>query len=139
MKKILSIPLMLLILFSGIDITVATHYCGGNLSGTKISLNGELASCGMENNPVIRSSQYKISNHCCENIVASLSICSNYIPTASCCIPDLGPDISHVLFVQDEPPIRNDISFYAISCNKRPPGIFNPADVELQVICLFQI
>ena len=138
MKKIISIPLILLILFSGINVIVATHFCGGNFSGTKISLNGELASCGMEDQSET-SSQQKISNHCCENIVTSYSISSKYIPSFCTCITDHVQNISQMFLLFNEPLIKQEVSFYAISGNSRPPGVFCPADVRQQVICIFQI
>jgi len=29
-------------------ISIATHFCGDRISATKLSVSGELASCGME-------------------------------------------------------------------------------------------
>lgn len=49
MKKLLSISFAFLIAFSVMHITIATHHCGsGNTTTEKVSINGELASCGME-------------------------------------------------------------------------------------------
>ena len=61
MKRIVSIPLLFIILFSGINVKFASHYCGGNFSGTKVSLTGELATCGMEQEQMTESSDVLIS------------------------------------------------------------------------------
>ena len=48
MKKTVTILSAFLILLSGVHFTIATHYCNERLAGTKISLSGKTASCGME-------------------------------------------------------------------------------------------
>ena len=49
MKKFISISLTFLLLAALFHFSIATHYCGGTIAATKISLSGKLASCGMEN------------------------------------------------------------------------------------------
>ena len=41
MKNVISIPLALLILFTGINVQIASHYCGGNFAAAKVSLTGK--------------------------------------------------------------------------------------------------
>ena len=48
MKKIVSAFLALLLLISGMHLSVASHYCGGMLAQVKWSFDKELATCGME-------------------------------------------------------------------------------------------
>jgi len=48
MRKLSSISLAILILLAGMHITIATHFCGGEIAATKVSLAGIAASCGME-------------------------------------------------------------------------------------------
>lgn len=139
MKRIISIPLILLILFTGININVASHYCCGHHSATKVSFSGKLASCGMEDQTGIKSDQDLISNHCCEDIISSWSISTNYVSSSCPCPPDSGQEISHSYIIQSSLIISQDIPVSAISGNKKPPGTFSPVDVEQQVICIFQI
>jgi hypothetical protein len=49
MKKYLPYYLYL-ILLAGMHVTIATHFCGGELAATKISLAGTEASCVMAHN-----------------------------------------------------------------------------------------
>ncbi len=81
MKFILSIPLSLLLLFSGINIRYAAHYCGGNVVATRISLSGELATCGMEPKEDNNSSLVTLKKHCCEDITSEYTINNNYVPS----------------------------------------------------------
>jgi len=48
MKKVLTILIAAFLLASGMQVSIDHHYCGGSLAGTRISLTGKLASCGME-------------------------------------------------------------------------------------------
>jgi hypothetical protein len=48
MKKLLSRSVALIILLTGMNLTISSHFCGGVLAATKVSFTGKLASCGME-------------------------------------------------------------------------------------------
>ena len=138
MKTILSIPLIILILFSGITFNFATHYCGGNVAATMVSLTGEPATCGMEKGPADNSLTVKFKNHCCDNVTSAYSICNDYFPS--------------VFNVED--PIQNLISIIVIpfdylsstkflnnspNTNIRPPGCYTPNSVTLPDLCIFRI
>jgi hypothetical protein len=70
MKKVLSISLVLLMLTAMLHLSVATHYCGGKIAASKISLSGELASCGMEGEgKEIPLPETNLFAHCCDDIV----------------------------------------------------------------------
>jgi len=139
MKTILSIPLALLILFTGINVKIASHYCGGNFSAAKVSLNGELASCGMEQQSGTKPSEDLFSRHCCDDVLSSASISTNYVPSSFFYIPVAGQEISNTYITHDQPVINQPVPVSSISDSKKPPGGFSPSDVEQQVICLFQI
>lgn len=139
MKRLFSIPLILLILFSGINVNIAAHYCGGNFSASKVSLNGTLASCGMEHQAGSKSFQDLISNHCCEDFISSLAISVNYIPSICHSIPDIAPELNHLFILTDELLNSQCITVSSICGNNKPPGNFSPVSVEQQVICIFQI
>jgi hypothetical protein len=139
MKHIIAIPLALLILFTGINVKIASHYCGGNFSAVKVSLTGKMASCGMENQSVAKPSEDLFSRHCCDDVISSVSISTNYVPSSFCYIPVAGQEINNTFITQDQLVIIQPVTISAISGSKRPPGGFSPSDVEQQVICIFQI
>ncbi|MFN8240999.1 MAG: hypothetical protein U0X39_09630 [Bacteroidales bacterium] len=67
-KKVYSIFFLLLIFTAGVKFTVSMHYCGGHLVSSKLSILGNIATCGMENTcQVPVSSTTNLANHCCEN------------------------------------------------------------------------
>jgi len=139
MKRIAAIALLFLILFTGINVKIASHFCGGNFSGIKVSLTGELASCGMESQSGTKPSEDLLSRHCCDDLLFSVSINTNYVPSSCHYITVAGQDINQTFIIQDQTFIAQSILYSAVSGSKRPPGGFNPSDVEQQVICIFQI
>jgi hypothetical protein len=139
MKTIISIPLALLILFTGINVNIASHYCGGNLSAVKVSLNGELASCGMEQQSGEKPAEDLFSRHCCDDVISSFSISTNYVPAPFCFIMFAGLEINHTFITQDQLFISLPVHANVFSGSRRPPGGFSSSDVEQQVICIFQI
>jgi hypothetical protein len=139
MKRIVAIPLLLLILFTGINVNIASHFCGGNFSANKVSLTGELASCGMESQSGTKPSEDLLSRHCCDDVLFSISINTNYVPSSCHYISVAGQDINQIFITQDQPFIGQHILYSAVSGSKRPPGGFSTSDVEQQVICIFRI
>jgi len=138
MKTILSIPLIILILFTGVSVKFAAHYCGGSVSDTKISLSGELASCGMASDVETHTLQQTIRHHCCDNTLTTYSICSTFfaspydaefnsqVPTDNILKP-----IDYIL--------DNKLIINFTNDQSKPPGSFNPNSVDRPVLCIFRI
>ncbi len=139
MKIAASITLSLLILFSGIRVNVASHYCMGSLAATKVSLTGELASCGMEKGSPAPSAQDLFTRHCCSDKLSSLSISTNYVPSECSVFHATGQDIVPSFLIHNEPVNSQDNLFSLSSGIKRPPGVYSPVDVKQQKICIFRI
>ena len=138
MKKFLSISFALLILFSGMHVTVASHYCSGKLAFSKFSVTGELASCGMEGTVEKCSASVKLSGtHCCKDKVAAFVVDSSYSPSFS----DFKAFAQSVLQVFILPVfLTNHVesSLNLICTNVSPPGHFLVSDVSLPYICVFR-
>jgi hypothetical protein len=139
MKTILSISLTLLILLTGINVKVASHYCGGQISSVKVSLTGEVASCGMENKQESLPPEGLFSRHCCDDIISSVYISVNYVPASCCYVPVTTQETINPIILSDRLFISQPVLFSTLSGSRKPPGGYNPSDVEQQVICLFQI
>jgi hypothetical protein len=68
MKKFFTIPVVILLLLAGMHVTVASHFCGGKLAATKVSVTGNLASCGMTHNVNSKAtSEITLSSNCCQD------------------------------------------------------------------------
>lgn len=82
MKKGVSISLILLMTAAMLHISVATHYCGGKIAASTVSLTGKLANCGMENSEnELPFPGIIFSEHCCDDILTLFETSDNYIPS----------------------------------------------------------
>jgi hypothetical protein len=138
MRKTLSIPLIVLILFSGISIKVATHYCMGSVFGTKISLTGQLATCGMEHDQDNNSSQQSITNECCADVMSAYTLSTNYLGTPfQINNPHLnGTDF---IFAPVNTHTIEAITVVPSYTNLHPPGMNDLYHPAIQTLCVFRI
>jgi hypothetical protein len=137
-KNVLSISLIALIIFSGIRISFATHYCGGSVAATKVSLNGELASCGMEHHSDNILLQAIFTTRCCEDVKSDYSICNNYVPSSYFMI-NHGQHAVPVLYASYNNLISKEIIVNSVNHYVRPPGTSFPNMVSLPALCVFLI
>ena len=139
MKKGISISLVVLIISAMLHFSVATHYCGGHIADSKISVTGKPASCGMEGsqNEAPPHGQY-LSKHCCEDIVVSISTDNNYVPSFYSI-----SDTFQFGFQTSGLPSESSNSLPGIFKlqypDKSPPGALMSTDVDLSGICVFRI
>ncbi len=138
MKKYFSISFAFLILISGMHLTVAIHYCGGRIADSKLSVSGELASCGMEecenHFPLSGSS---LQTNCCKNKVSSFVVDNNFEPSVS----NFKVLLKHYLttfYIPVEFKITSLIAAKLISTSISPPGNFMVSAVSLPFICVFR-
>jgi hypothetical protein len=138
MKKGISISMIILTLTAMIQLSVATHYCGGEIAGSKISFSGKVASCGMEDQEnSLPCTETYLTTFCCQDVVHSYSITSNYFPSLSV-LPET--------YLQSSPHFdvarRTDLHFSfssRINSNKSPPGDIDCHSVDLSEICILRI
>jgi hypothetical protein len=139
MKKIISISLTFLLLTALFHFSIATHYCGGTIAATKISLSGKLASCGMtndeDNTPL--SGTYFVS-HCCENHLTFCSVTSNYQPTFSY-VPEVYRDHIKILSIPEGSTLQSAVLASPICTNVSPPGELVSTNVDLSDICVYRL
>jgi hypothetical protein len=138
MRKLISIPLAVLILFSGLTVNIATHYCGGNAVATKVSLSGELATCGMEQGAPEKSSQESIASHCCDNDVSSFSFNNKYLPSNYLLsTPDF--QIIDIPFLTlENSTLKNNFRLISEEIG-RPPGYYCNTQERQEILCIFRI
>ena len=140
MRKILSILFASLILISGLHISIAKHYCSGESSAfEKISVTGELATCGMEdsNNQAVLPGEY-VKALCCDNEVSTLVVDSNYSPSFSIfkVFPQPVLQVYHNTGIFN---LQQVIVLSLYNTNVLPPGNYLASAVSLPDICVFRI
>jgi hypothetical protein len=137
-KKGLSITTIVLMLTAILHVSVATHYCGGMIASSKISLSGKLATCGMENKDIQTPvSGLIITSHCCENVVKRFGVTANYFPSFTS-IPE---SFQQHLQTFEAPGLlfRNTFASLKNPTSESPPVIQNSSHVDLSDICIFRI
>lgn len=139
MKKVISISLTLLMLIALFHFSVATHYCMGKIAASKISLSGELATCGMENDEnELPQTGTHLGLDCCDNVLVFCGINSNYFPSFSF-VPESYNNNFQVFSLPAGLTICSITSFTAINTSVNPPGVSASNSVDLSAICVFRI
>ena len=138
MKKLFSILFAALILLSGMHLSLATHYCGGEVSAVKVSFTHQKASCGMcAEEPT--STDKSVSNEsCCKDEMSFYAVDNNYSPSTL----QINHTANQLLQVFDIPKTIG-IQFLhtnsATNANVQPPGNYIASAVSLPDICVFRI
>ncbi|HKK40915.1 MAG TPA: hypothetical protein VJ963_00805 [Bacteroidales bacterium] len=140
MKKILSISFALLILLSGMNISISNHFCHHKLSASEISFSGKTASCGMEtdlagDNPANGS---LFDSGCCSTNLSKLIVDNNYSPS-SFDFKYFGHLLLQVLAIPESLTNYSYSALNAFHTTDLPPGILNATNVSLPDICVFRI
>src|SRR5689334_954468 len=83
MRKTASILMAVIVLLTGIHLSITSHSCQGKLVAVKVSITGVSSSCCMEGNALQSPSGKIIKKHCCDNGLTTLTVDSNYAPSIS--------------------------------------------------------
>jgi hypothetical protein len=138
MKKLLSIFFAFLILLTGVHLTFATHYCGGSFAASKISVSGELASCGMEDiEKTCSNPGNHLKSHCCDNEVSVYAIDNTYTPSFSVAT-DVVQNILQVFTLPVSITIHSFLPEKPLLTSVSPPGKLFTSIVNLADICVFR-
>ena len=139
MKKISSISLVLLIMAAMLHFSVATHYCGGKIAASKISLTGKLANCGMEGSEKeLPFPGLNFSKHCCDDVITVCGTDSNYMPSISF-IPESYKCNFSISALPAELAVKSLNDQIHSLTNVNPPGVLMSTSVDLPDICVFRI
>jgi hypothetical protein len=139
MKKFFTLPLVLLILLSGMRFTIATHYCSGHIAATRVSLSGKEASCGMiSDHRSDNSGEKQISKHCCDNEFSVYKIDSDYSPSAFH-FKEISQNILQEFQIPEGLSFHSPIALLTHATNVSPPDCYLANAVSMANICVFRI
>jgi hypothetical protein len=139
MKRGTSIGLILLMLGAMFHITVATHFCGGEVAASLISFSGKRASCGMEDSEKkLPLSGFSFATHCCDDVVTFCGTYSNYTSSFSF-IPDTYQYNFQFFSIPAGYPVYIPAVLKSQYTDASPPGALISTDVDLSRICVFRI
>jgi len=126
-------------LLSGMQLTISRHYCGGELADSKVSIVGNIASCGMESETdECTQPGSHLESGCCDNKVSFYEIDHNYSPSFT-------PFKDFSLTVIQVFPIPENFTFHSLTSllqtnnGEIPPGNYLASAVSLPKICVFLI
>jgi hypothetical protein len=139
MKKILSISFALLMLLSGMQLTISQHYCGGGLADSRVSVLGHLASCGMEG-PVDQCTVpgNHLDSDCCDNEVLVYAVNDNYsVPFSEFKI--FAQSVLQVFTLSENITFHSVTPISYLYTDVSPPGFIPANSVSLPKICVFRI
>ena len=137
MKKLFSILFAVMILLSGMHLSLATHLCGGEVSAVKLSFSHQKAGCGMCSAEQTFPKGISAES-CCKVEMSFFAIDSNYNPSTI----QINEPVTHLLQAFYIPAVIGNQFFNTISAsntNVRPPGKFLVSAVSLTDICVFRI
>jgi hypothetical protein len=128
----------MILLLTGIHLSIASHFCCGNLVAVHFSVNGKDAGCGMNDEAAFPIAGQIIKKQCCTNDLTTLSVDSNYSPSFSKSV-DIAPKVIHINGTSQTEIVRQLIFAKNPNTILSPPGIFLTYTVELADICVFRI
>jgi len=137
MKKFLSISFALLMLLSGMHLSIAAHSCGGKVAAVKWSFSEQKATCGMEDDFSSCPIHNSISSNCCHDEVAVYAIDNSYTPTYFHL--ELGKQPLQVVLLSASISTHLLVFFTSQTKENNPPGKFLTSMVSLPDICVFRI
>lgn len=137
MKKSISALLALLLLISGMNVSVASHYCGGTLAQVKWSFNKELASCGMEGEHDAPQG-ITLNQPCCHDELSTYSTDDQY-HFQSLVLKKLAPQVIACFIAPVSLLFKSQEPVDYLYTHEFPPGIVFPSQVALENICVFLI
>ena len=122
-----------------LHLSVATHYCGGKVTESRVSLTSELGGCGMEDSEKKSPLPgFNFTAHCCDDIVTLFGVDSNYTSSSSF-IPESHQYNFQVLAIPVELSAKSQTDQNLLYTNVSPPGVLMSTKVDLSDICVFRI
>ncbi|MDP3180989.1 MAG: hypothetical protein Q8M67_04190 [Bacteroidota bacterium] len=139
MKKLFSISIALLMLLSGMQLTVSQHYCGGELADTKVSVTGNIASCGMESETdKCTHPGSQLDTNCCKNKVSVYEVDHNYSPSFTD-FKAFSQTVLHVFLIPESNSFYSATALLLQNNGESPPLNYIASSVSLPEICVFRI
>lgn len=138
MKNILTILLAFFILVSGMQFSIARHFCGGELADVKLSFAAKGDACGMERGLTACTTNENTTSDCCRDEITKLSV-DDYFGASSVQMKEVNQPETIWLFL----PILQ--SLYSIDAEVQEfTDVGTQADcavheVSLPKICVFRI
>jgi hypothetical protein len=138
MKKLLSIPLAMLVLLSGMHFYIATHICKGEVTSTKWSFLAKTTGCGMEETSEACPIHNTISSKCCQTTINAYSTDNNF-ESSSVQLKDLSKNLLQIFNIPLQLAVQSLNLANIFIADFSPPNSELLSEVSLPDICVFRI
>lgn len=139
MKKLFSIVFAVMILLSGMHLSLASHYCGGELAAVKLSVDDAKATCGMQATDKYASAGTSFTaESCCKDEISDYTVDNNYNPS-SLQVNEPIVQLLQVFYIPEIIGCPAVSTTFSHNTNVRQPGYFIASAVSLPDICVFLI
>lgn len=138
MKNILTIFLASFILLSGMHLSIARHFCGGEVADVRISFSGAKASCGMENNEETCPVNGDVTSNCCRNDLSVFTV-DNYFSSSNLQVKEISQPVSQLFFLPLIQSLYSLVPDFRAYTDVSPPDKLIANGVSLPKICVFRI
>lgn len=124
-------------IISGMHLSLANHFCKGEMVAAKWSFSGKIADCGMNNSPWRCPLHNGISSDCCHDEITYLTIDNYVLPTTQ--FNDLAQAFVPVFIEPNAETLSQRYSKIFLVEDIKPPNNINISAVQLAYICVFRI
>ena len=138
MKKLFSILFAAMILLSGMHLSLATHFCGGEIAAVKMSFTAEKAGCGMEMPKQAATEKSITAESCCKDVLSFYAVDNNY-DSSTLQIKEPASHLLQVFYIPESIGFQFFNAGSYVNANVQPPGKFIASAVSLPDICVFRI
>lgn len=139
MKNILTILLASFILLSGMHLSIARHFCGGEMADAKFTFSGMNASCGMD---VEKSScsehDATADSDCCRNEFSTMDV-DDYLSSSSMQVKEITQPAFVLFFLPLMQSLYSTDADLQLFADASPPHFLTANAVSLPKICVFRI
>jgi len=126
-------------LLSGMQLTISTHYCGGELADSKVSILGQIASCGMESaTDECTQPGSHVESSCCNDKVSVYAVDHNYSPSFTE-FKAFSQTVLQVFTIPENITFNSHTSLSCFNTDVGPPVFLLANAVSLPKICVFRI
>lgn len=119
-------------------LSVAKHFCGGEVSDVKISFSGANASCGMEVNEKACPLHGGITSDCCRNDISVFTV-DNYFTSSTLQVKEVSQPVLQLFFLPLIQSLYSLVPAFQAYTDVRPPDKLLANAVSLPKICVFRI
>jgi len=120
-------------------LSIATHFCGGEIAAVKWSFTSEKATCGMEEDDLGEYVNHiSIESNCCQNEISIYAVDSNYSPS-SFQIQEITKNIIQEFYIPENISFNSYPYSNYLYADVSPPGNLLTSAVSLDDICIFRI